>query len=76
MIATHIDTCQNNLLEAMIDDLSNVVVDVFVAATCGSASHHRYDAVRAEVVTSVVNLYQAACVKSVECRLIAEKVDV
>lgn len=73
-ITPHVYAGEYYLLEAMVNNLTDVVVDLLVATACGSASYVRDDAVRAEVVAAVVNLYQASGVERVECRAVAEKV--
>ena len=59
-----------------LNNFADIVVYVFVVAACCSASNHRNQAVRAEVVASVVDFYQTSCVECVECWLVSEKVDV
>lgn len=75
-VSSHIYSRQDYFLEAVADEFRDVLVDVGVGAACGSASHHRDDAVRAEIVASVVNFDEASCVEGVEGGGVGKKVGV
>lgn len=76
LITSHVDSGQNDFLEAVGDDFPDVVVDFFRWTTGAAASYSRNDAVGAVVVAAVVNLDETARVKSIESWLITEKVAV
>ena len=76
LVATHVDTCQHDFLEAMGDDLAHVVVDVLGGSAGGSSPDHWDDAVGAEVVAAVMNLDETAGMESVEGGMVAEQVTV
>ena len=76
LIASHIHARQHDFLEAVGDDLANVVIDVFSWTAGGSASDHGDNAIGTEVVAAVMDLDEATGVEGVEGRLIAEEVAV
>ena len=76
LVTAHVDARQHDFLEAVGDDLAHVVIDVFGGTARRASSHHRDDAVGAEVVAAVVYLDEAAGVEGVEGGLVAEQVAV
>ena len=76
LVASHVDSSQHDFLEAVGDDLAYVVIDVLGRAARGASSHHRDDAVGAEVVAAIMDLDEAARMEGVEGRLVAEQVAV
>ena len=76
LVASHVDSSQHDFLEAVGDDLAYVVIDVLGRAARGASSHHRDDAVGAEVVAAIMDLDEAAGMEGVEGRLVAEQVAV
>lgn len=76
LITSHVDSGQNDFLEAVSDDFPDIVKDIFRRTAGASASYGWNDAVGAVVVATVVNLDEAARVKRIESWLITEKVAV
>ena len=76
LVAPHIDAGQHDFLETVGDDFAHIVIDVFGRTACGASSHHRDDAIGAEVVAAIVDLNEAAGVEGVESGVVAEQVAV
>lgn len=76
LITSHVDSGQNDFLEAVSDDFPDIVKDIFRRTAGASASYGWNDAVGAVVVAAVVNLDETARVKRIESWLITEKVTV
>ena len=75
-ITSHIDACEYDLLETMVNHFLDVFIDVLGGTAGGSSPDHRDDTVGAEIVASVVDLDEASGMEGVEGRLVAEQVAV
>ena len=74
LITSHVDACQNDFFEAVSDNISYIFINLVSRTTCRSATHIRDDAIRAEIVASVVNLDQTAGVESGVSWTVAEQI--
>ena len=72
LVTPHVDPCQHYFLETVGDDFAHIIIYVLGGTACGASSHHRDDAVGAEVVTAIMDFDEAAGVESVEGGLVAE----
>ena len=72
MVTPHIDPSQYNFPEAVGHNFAHIVIDVFCGTTRGAPSHHRDDAVGAEIVAAIMDLDEAAGVEGVEGGVVTE----
>lgn len=74
LITSHVHACQNHFFEAVSNNILDVFVNLVGWTARGSSANVWNDAVRAEIVASIVNLDQASGVESAVSWPVAEQI--